>query len=45
MKQFFQKISNFFRFKSPCCSSIMENVDEYKGSLVYECNECKKQFF
>ena len=44
MKQLFQKISNLFRFKSPCCNSIMESVDEYKGSLVYECNECKKQF-
>jgi hypothetical protein len=45
MKQFFQKIFNFFRRKSPCCNSIMENVDEYKGSLVYECNECKEQWF
>lgn len=45
MKKLLKKITNLFSLKSPCCKSKMENVDEYKGSLVYECNECKKQWF
>lgn len=45
MKQLFQNIINFFSRKSPCCNSLMENIGEHKGSLVYECNECGEKWF
>jgi len=45
MKNIFKKLISFFTRKSPCCDSVMTNVDEYKGSLVYECSKCSKQWF
>jgi hypothetical protein len=45
MKQFFQKIINLIRLKSPCCNAKMENVDIEGTSLIYECQKCSKQWF
>ena len=40
-----KKILDFFKFKSPCCNSIMKNTYEYNGSQIYECSKCQKEWF
>ena len=45
MKKIFAKILDFFKLKSPCCNSIMKNTDEYKGSQIYKCSKCGKEWF
>jgi hypothetical protein len=45
MKKIITKILDFFKFKSPCCNSIMKNTYEYNGSQIYECSKCQKEWF
>ena len=44
-----QWFKNLFKLKSPCCKKAMSDVGIHKfwggsESIIYECNNCKRQW-
>ena len=44
MKRLFKMIADFFKLKCPNCGAKMNAVDEFFGSQVYSCKNCKTQW-
>jgi hypothetical protein len=41
----YKRIKSYFSHKSPCCGEDMVSVlDMERDCLLYECNECKKEY-
>ena len=45
MKKLFKVIRNLFKQKCPNCKGIMDCTNEFYGSQVYSCKNCKNEWF
>lgn len=45
MKKLFKMIADLFKAKCPNCGAKMNTDEEFFGSQVYSCINCKTQWF